>query len=232
MRTQKYTKEDLIKAVEACHSANPHRITLQKGEELFGVPKATIADHLKGKASRREGHEKQQLLTHAEERALALYCKNRGWRGEAVGQDELRNLAGQICGKTPARKWVHAFAGRNPGIGWKWAQQGEAKRGNGLSKANVESFFKELKIASEGVNYEDIWNVDEKGFQANGGVLRQRVLVADEQKEPKIMGDESRKMVTILECTSATGSLISPLVIHEGAEKDGEWVRCNPCNAQ
>ena len=51
-------------------------------------------------------------------------------------------------------------------------------------------------------------------------------MVGSNQTNPKITADESRKTVTILECVSAAGATIGPLVIHEGAEKDAEWVHC------
>jgi hypothetical protein len=89
-----------------------------------------------------------------------------------------------------------------------------------------------LAKASQTVVPDNIWNCDEKGFQANGGVVRRRVIVGNDQKDPKITGDESRKMVTVLECVNARGVAIAPLIIHEGAEKDGEWIANNPCKAE
>ncbi|CCA74483.1 related to transposase [Serendipita indica DSM 11827] len=231
-RSRSYMPEDLQKAVEACKSSNPARISLQKAEEQFGVPKSTISDALRGKLPRTKAHESQQLLNCEEEAILAQLCKIRGYRGDPVGQDELRDLAAKICGTKPNVKWVYAFAGRNPGMSFKWAQRGESKRGNGLTKAAVASFFQDLKECTKDVTPENTWNCDEKGFQANGGLLRRRVLVAQDQKDVKIMGDESRKMVTILKCVSAAGGSISPFIIHEGAAIDLEWIRCNPCGAE
>jgi hypothetical protein len=118
---------------------------------------------------------------------------------------------------------------RHPELRRCWAKQGESKRADALSKSNTDSFFELLAEAKKGIDPDCIWNCDEKGIVENGGSFRRRVIVGSDQKDPKITGDESRKMVTILECISAVGHVIPPLVIHQGAEKDGEWIRSNPC---
>jgi len=120
---------------------------------------------------------------------------------------------------------------RHPELRRRWAKQGESKRANALNKSNTDSFFELLAEAKEGVDPDCIWNCDEKGIVENGGCIRWRVIVGSDQKDPKVTADESRKMVTVLECVSAAGHAISLLVIHPGAEKDGEWIRSNPCGA-
>lgn len=160
------------------------------------------------------------------------YCRSRGWREDPVDVDELRMLVKQIGNVDVGINWHFSFAKRHKDISFWWAKRGEAKRASGLNRSDVESFYTELERATEGVKVENIWNCDEKGFQANGGVIRRRVLVASEQKEPKISGDKSREMVIILECANPLGRALNPLLIHEGVEKDGEWIRRNPCKAQ
>jgi hypothetical protein len=207
-------------------------VSVAEAAREFGVNPKTLAGRRGGKKSRKESHEDQQHLTHIEEKGLAIFCKNRGWRGEPVDLTELRTLASEICKQDVGENWIYAFYKRHPGLRRRWAKAGESKRANGLNRTNVKSFFEALAEAREGVNPDCIWNVDEKGLQENGGCIRRRVIVGSDQRDPKITADESRKMVTILECVSATGAAIRPLVIHEGVEKDGEWIRLNPCQAQ
>ncbi|KDQ53043.1 hypothetical protein JAAARDRAFT_39757 [Jaapia argillacea MUCL 33604] len=61
-------------------------------------------------------------------------------------------------------------------------------------------------------NYQNIWNMDEKGIQ---------------------MGVESgdRELVTIIEAVSATGRVLHPSVIYKGAHRDLSWGKENPCHA-
>ena len=226
-----YTEEDLLKAVESCKPGNPERMSLKMASHLFGPPIATISNRLRGITAHKDAHQSQQYLTLAQEKVLAQYCRSRGWRRDPVDVAELQALVKQISGKDVGINWHLTFAKRHPGIKFRWAKRGEAKRASGLNRDNVKSFFTELKKAMDNIKVENIWNCDEKGLQVNGGVLRRRVLAPSEQKEAKISSNESRKMVTILECTNPVGVAIRPLIIHEGAEKDGEWVRNNPCSA-
>lgn len=111
---------------------------------------------------------------------------------------------------------------------------GELKWANVMNDANVTLYYDELAeaITSENIQYQDIWNLNEKGLTMDSGVLHQCIAMGVDQLELQIPGDECRKMVTALECISAAGLYLLPLIIHEGAEKDDEWIRNNPCGAE
>ncbi|KIM20721.1 hypothetical protein M408DRAFT_81549, partial [Serendipita vermifera MAFF 305830] len=166
---------------------NPAAITIADAARLYNVPPKTLGYRRRGGKPKNQAHESQQLLTKIQEDVLVLYCQNRGWRHEPVDLEELRQLAQQLCGDKPGKKWHIGFFNCHPEIKRRWAKAGESKRANGLNRANT--------------------------------------------KDPKITADESRKMVTILECVNAIGYAIGPLVIHAGKEKDLEWIRQNPCKA-
>lgn len=100
-------------------------------------------------------------------------------------------MAGSICNQQAGKNWIYSFEVRHPDLSLRWANRGESKRASGLNRTNVNSFFEELAKASEGVLPDNIWNCDEKGLQANGGVMRWRVIVGSDQKDPKMIGDES-----------------------------------------
>jgi helix-turn-helix, Psq domain len=231
VKGKSYTEEHVKMALYACSKSNPEAISIAKAAEKYGIPSKTLGGRVRGAKPRVEAHEDQQLLTAIEERALARFCEARGWRGEPVDLAELRVLAEEISGRKPGERWPYAFMSRHPELRRRWAKQGESKRANALNKSNTDSFFELLAEAREGVDPDCIWNCDEKGIVENGGCIRRRVIVGSDQKDPKVTADESRKMVTVLECVSAAGHAISPLVIHPGAEKDGEWIRSNPCGA-
>jgi len=218
-------------ALNECSKSNPGAISIAKAAEKYGIPPKTLGHRARGVKPRAEAHKEQQLLTPSQERAIASFCRNRGLRGEPVDIAELRLLAERVCGREPGHKWPYAFMDRNTGIRRRWAKQGESKRANALNKSNTDSFFEALAEVVKGIDPDCIWNCDEKGIVESGGTIRRRVVVGSDQKDPKITADESRKMVTILECVSAAGAVIPPLLIHPGAEKDGEWIRSNPCGA-
>jgi hypothetical protein len=228
----KYTEDDMVKALYACSDSNPHAVSIAKAAKEYGIPQATLSARKRGNKPRKEAHTSQQRLTPKEEEALAMYCQSKGWRGEPLGVADIREVASKICGEKVGVNWVYGFTKRHPELRMRWAKAGESKRASGLNRVNVESFYECLAKAREGVDADCIWNCDEKGLVENGGTVRTRVIVGSDQRDPKVTADESRKMVTIIECVNAVGGAISPLVIHEGAEKDAEWIRSNPCGAQ
>jgi Tc5 transposase DNA-binding domain len=233
-RCPAYSQKDLENAMEACNPRNPNRISLARAEKLYHVPKSTIRAHILGRKMRGEAHKDEQALTPEEENVLAHYCKIRGYRGVPLEQHEVVAAASEICGKELGKNWIYAFERRHPDLKTRWAKRGETKRASGLNSANVKGYFEDLKevLQTEDILPKDIYNMDEKGLEQSGGSLRRRVVVDRAQKEPKIHGEEGRQICTILECISAGGFAIPPLLIHTGAEKDAEWLASNPCDAR
>ena len=233
-RRLEYNQKDLENATAACDPKNPNRISLAKAEETYHVPKSTIRAHILGRKTRVDAHKDEQALTPEEENVLAHYCKIRGYRGVPLEQHEVVAAATGICGKKLGKNWIYAFERRHPELKTRWAKRGEAKRASGLNSANVKGYFEDLKavLETEDILPKDIYNMDEKGLEQSGGSLRRRVVVDRAQKEPKIHGEEGRQICTILECISAGGFAIPPLLIHTGAEKDAEWLASNPCDAR
>ncbi|KIM22032.1 hypothetical protein M408DRAFT_324190, partial [Serendipita vermifera MAFF 305830] len=231
IESSEYTEDDVQMALKACSDKNPGAMLIAEAARQFNIPPQTLSHRTRGIQSRKVAHQYQQLLTAVQELALARFCQARGWRGEPVDLVELRQLAKELCGHKVGDKWHLSFMKRHPEIKRRWAKGGESKRANALNRYNTASFYAELQKAREGIGSKCIWNCDEKGILENGGAIRRRVVVGSDQKDPKVTADESRKMVTIIECVSAAGAAIGPLVIHEGAEKDGEWIRANPCGS-
>jgi hypothetical protein len=225
------SEENIKKALEACSKTNPTRISIAEAARQYHIHPKTLGARARGRKSRDDAHAYRRLLTHSQEEMLVRWCQNRGWRGEPVGLLDLNAMVEEIAKQKVGNSWIRRFLERNPEVRPRWAKRGESKQASGLNRFNVKSFFEALAKAREGVDPDCIWNCDEKGIMENGGTIRRRVVVASDQKDPKITADESRKMVTILECVSAVGASTRPLVIHEGAEKDAEWVRFNPCGA-
>jgi hypothetical protein len=232
-RRREYTQKDLEDAVAACDPRNPNRISITKAVQRFGVPKTTIRNRILGAINCSDAHKAEQTLSPEEETVLANYCKLRGYRGVPLGKQEIIKLATELCGRKVGTNWIYGFQRRHPELKFRWAQRGEAKRASGLNRTNVDAYFKDLEhiMATENILPKDIYNLDEKGLEQSGGDLRLRVLVDHAQREPKLHGEEGRQMATILKCISAGGFAIPPLLIHPGTEKDGEWIRDNPCNA-
>ena len=76
-----------------------------------------------------------------------------------------------------------------------------------------------------------MYNMDEKGVQLGiGGHVH--ALVDRDQKSVNQVEDGDRKLVTIIECVCADGTVIRPSAIFKGACQNLEWGCDNPCNAR
>lgn len=219
---------------KALHDIIFEKISIAEASRRYQLPTSTLQDRQKGAQPRHKVHETNQKLTPMEEAALTEYCRQKGWRGEPLTIQEIRHAANQISGATVGENWVYNFRKRNPSISPRTTQKAESKRSQGLNPEAVSSFYEELqRVIKEYDIYPcDIWNADEKGVFMGGGEIKFRTLVASEMKQAFSTGDENRKMVTVLECIRSNGESIPPLLIHEGAAPDGEWIRLNPINAR
>ena len=72
------------------------------------------------------------------------------------------------------------------------------------------------------VQQEDVWNMDEHGIGL-GVCNNSRVLGARGKRKTYIQSPENREWVSILECISASGRFIRPLVIFKGKDVQTSW---------
>jgi hypothetical protein len=157
----------MIKALYACSESNPEGVSIGKVAKCFGIPQATLSARKCGRMPRKEAHMHQRCLSKEEEQALAIYCQNKGWRGEPLGMQDIRDVASKICSKKVGINWVYSFLEHHPWLKTWWAKAGESKRASGLNRVNVQSFYEALAKAREGVDPDCIWNCDEKGLVEN-----------------------------------------------------------------
>ena len=62
----------------------------------------------------------------------------------------------------------------------------------------------------------NIWNMDEKGFLL-GIANKVKVICRRGRKNPRYTCDGSRELITVLECVSAKGGLLPPMIVTKGA---------------
>lgn len=73
--------------------------------------------------------------------------------------------------------------------------------------------------------------MDEKGL-VMGAAARSSALVDRDQKTVYEIGDGNRELVTAIECISAAGAVLKPMIIFKGQKRNLEWGRHNPCGAR
>ena len=82
---------------------------------------------------------------------------------------------------------------------------------------SIEKFFTNFKAAidDKGIQVQDIFNMDETGFRCGCGIVH-CVVTRDARKALRLIDLDNRDYITSVECISAIGFEIPPLLILEG----------------
>ncbi len=237
-----------VAASELDSRGNP-KYSLRAAAKDFGIPRSTLTGRWHGAKSKKEAHVHQMHFTPEEESILIDWIRTLGHRGVPMTLSSLRDFASGALGKPVGENWASRFVKRHPEIKVQFQVQLmikltmytpqikltttlEACRARSLNHANVNKYFDILEevIAKYNIRPDNIWNMDEKGLVL-GASDRSKALVDRDQKTLYDIGDGSREMVTAIECFSAAGSGIRPMLIFPGARINLEWGRENPSNA-
>lgn len=176
---------------------------------------------------------KEQLLNEAQEEILANWVKVQGRRGIPMTYASVAQCAGAISGKQVGGSWPKRFGKRHPDLKMKKTIGLEKARAKALNRFAVNEFYDILiEVMKEyDILPENLYNMDEKGLQLGIGA-RIAAMIDRDQKIAYSIEDGNRELVTVIETICADGSVLHPSVIFQGARRNSEWGRSNPCNAR
>lgn len=208
-------------------------LSLREAAAAFNISKTTLTARFNGRKGRHESHIHQQALSPGAEDALKAWIKEMGRRGVPLHPSAVAQQASAILGTQIGEHWVHRFRTRHPDLKAKWTTNLEHCRAQALNPTAVAGFYDVLKELQDEYQFEEdcIYNMDEKGIQQGVG-KKVLALVDRDQKIVQQVEDGNRELVTIIECVCADGTAIPPSVVFQGARRDLEWGRDNPCNAR
>jgi helix-turn-helix, Psq domain/Tc5 transposase DNA-binding domain len=213
-----YPSEDALqRAIDATLSGT----SVLKASQMYGVSRTTLQRRLQGKQPKKSAQANRQRLSPWQEERLVDWILAQGALGLPPTHAQIRlfaqriiNLAGnpQPLGK----HWMEGFLARNPAVKTIRGKAMDNKRVNGATTENIQAFFQRLdhpKVKT--ILPQNRWNMDETGLMQG---QRGNGLVVGMSSRKKILmkGFDSREWVTIIECISATGGSIQPLVIFRG----------------
>lgn len=216
---------------------------VREAARTTGVNLSTFQQRLQGSTTRQKARERQQLLTTAQEKVLADYCKQLDSWGYPLQVPYLREYAEAFIPIDAEHglgdHWVTRFLGRWPVLRSKFVEQvrgapGQAAKGWGEPELHAGVFpegagrFREITSALANVTLqlekavkqhnlqtEDIYNFDEKGFMLGMG-HKVRAITTRGRNAGRLTQDGNRESVTIVETIGADGSVPRPLIIWKG----------------
>jgi hypothetical protein len=116
------------------------------------------------------------------------------------------------------KHWLEGFLRRNPCVKTLQTRCMDAARVNGATTEAIQAWFPLLDLpAIKKVMQADRWNMDETGFMQGMGANGLVFGMAEKRKTFK-KDPGRREWTTIIECVSANGRHLYPLVIFKGKD--------------
>jgi hypothetical protein len=200
----------------------------------YGVHWETLRNRvIRGQGTREEYGKLRQRLTPAEEKVLWEYCKQLEAWGAPGRVCQLRKMAeellqekGEDLDRNPLGKnWPTSFLTRHSDLKSMFTNPQDKNRWFSEEYDTFKHFF---DLYSRTVNTyliepEDQYNMDEKGAMM-GVIGHQRCIVSKSNKKPKVAQDGNREWVTLVECVSMIGTVLSPWIIFKGKVQPAKWM--------
>jgi 4-hydroxybenzoate polyprenyltransferase len=157
-----------------------------------------------------------------------MFLVNQSSLGHALTRWETRALAARLgsSGEEVAplgRKWLRAFLLRHPILQSRKYQRVEAKRLRAATKQNIGSWFNFMGLPIvKAIKPANRWNADEGGLME--GKSEKALTIGYSDGSELLQKDyNSRAWTSFLECISATGKSLIPLIIFKGLSIQQQW---------
>jgi hypothetical protein len=163
-----------------------------------------------------------------QEEHLTRWILTQGGLGYAPTHAQIKHFAARILaigGDTQplGQHWIQHFLARNPAVRTIQGKRIEALRLNGASTENIQLLFRQLNDPTiHNIEPHNRWNMDETGIMEGYGI-NGLVVGAKELKSINVTSSKDRTWTTIVECVSATGQSLNPLVIFKGGSVQQQW---------
>src|SRR6266699_7239852 len=219
-----YTENALTAAIDAVNTGTPIRHAVRD----YSIPFTTLYYRLAGRQSKTIAHTFQQKLSPIQESRLAEWIYIQDALGLAPTYAQIRMFASRILlvdGATTSvgKHWLEGFLRCNLCVKTLQTRRMDAVRVNGATTEVIQAWFPLFDLpAIKKVIQADRWNMDETGLMqgmgANGLVLGMAEKCKTFKKDPGW-----REWTTIIECISASGRHLQPLVIFKGKDVQQQW---------
>ncbi|KAL6169814.1 hypothetical protein ACJQWK_04809 [Exserohilum turcicum] len=198
------------------------------------IPYHTQYYRRRGRPSMKEKAQGQQYLTPDEEKALVEYLLLMSELGQPVRIKYIPSLAFSLARrrttttgkpiKLPGKNWARSFEKRSPRLKGRKVKAIDWKRHEQNIYTKVTHWFEVIKgvLLGPRVRPENVYNMDETGVMLNmlGSV---KVLVGKDDLRDYRGAGVKRTQVTAIECISADGKSLHPLIIWPASTHRSNW---------
>jgi hypothetical protein len=225
---------DMDRASKALAEAPPNdNRTWAARADSSRVALTTLYNRHHGRPSKEEIAQRQQYLSVEEEKALVAFLLLTSSFGQPVRIKYIPTLAFSIArrrspasrpNKPPGKNWAQAFGKRHPEVKAKRIRSIDWKRHEVHTYDKVTEWFEVIgKVLQDPtILPENVYNMDETGVMLSmlGSV---KVFVGRDDVRGHRGASVKRTMVTAIECISADGRSLHPLVIWPASTHRSNW---------
>lgn len=194
-----------------------------------------------GRGTRRDKAIKQQLLTPREEQAIVDFVLRADRNGFPARVKDLhhyatvflraraprreRGASSKVHSQVPAKDWPQAFCKRHPELKAARLRALDWRRHEKNIYNKVVNWFNLMRAQLEeaDVLQENVYNMDETGVLLSL-LGSSKYLVGAEMRKTHRGTDTKRTLITAVECISADGRSLPPLIIFPGVDLRSNWV--------
>ena len=221
----RYTAEDLDNAVQDVKSGTSYR----KASAKWGIPYTTLYQRANGHtSSRKESQQHRQRLSNTQETALVSWILAQAELGLAPTHQQVRHFAQKILANGDdhqplGKHWMEGFFKRNPAVRTLKSKKISSARVTSVTAKSIQDLFDRLGNPTiRNIPPQHRYNMDETGIMEGQG-LNGLVVGRAERANIYVKSPETRVWTSILECVSATGKSIDPLIIFRGKSIQQQW---------
>jgi hypothetical protein len=162
-------KESAIQSAIADYNSGVFT-SLRKAAEWYGIAESTLRGRRRGQQPHAIAHQQQQRLTPEQEAFLVDWILDEDSRAQPPSHLRVREMATRILHMNGDHEplgqlWVPHFITRNPRVASVVGRTIKSARTTGANYKTVRAFlelFERTRIEL-GIQYEDMWNMDETG---------------------------------------------------------------------
>jgi hypothetical protein len=200
---------------------------------LYDVSRTTLQARRAGRKTNAESHVKSRKLRPFERDALVAWCLDMDERGFPTQLIQVREMAdallaarnpGQPFQKT-GKCWSKRFIKNEPRLAMKWNRKFPYQRARCEDPASYRRWFDrvtEMRV-KYGILDEDTYNFDETGFMMGICSTSKVITSSDRCGKAITIQPGNRNWVTAIECISAAGWVLPPMVILQGKVHQSSW---------
>jgi hypothetical protein len=198
-----------------------------------GIPLSTLYHREHGRPSRKKKAEGQQYLTVPEEKALETFLKLMSDFGYPVRIKFLPSFAYSIARqrsmtnksiKPPSKNWAQAFQKRHPELKSRRVRALDWKRHENNIYDKIIHWFEVIEkvLKDPAILPENVYNMDETGVMLCMLGSVKVLLSSDDLRDYRGTGVK-RTTVTAIECISANGRSLLPMIIWPATTHRSNW---------